>query len=243
MRGLTAFSLVKRSINFNVSKHALALQNFLNITMASNVPYSMKNELMNSGSDDEDSDVSDVATRTRATYKKKKSRVPRPIEPNIQVQNEQEHAGRSGEVSEDRDLGYGDIWSANKFQASSSSYGANSNTRRKTESIGTNSVEFDSEEDVSGWKKETLFWLRHPRIRENWKTVTAAFLLFVAGIAFLLAGIALAAIGQDDDGMKSIIFFVCAAICILPGGYHIIYIYRATKGQRGYNFESIPSFQ
>jgi len=25
-------------------------------------------------------------------------------------------------------------------------------------------------------------WLRHPRIRENWKTVTAAFLLFVAGI-------------------------------------------------------------
>ena len=26
-------------------------------------------------------------------------------------------------------------------------------------------------------------------------------------------------------------------------GYHIIYIYRATKGQRGYNFESIPSFQ
>lgn len=26
-------------------------------------------------------------------------------------------------------------------------------------------------------------------------------------------------------------------------GYHIIYIYRATKGQKGYNFESIPSFQ
>ena len=25
-------------------------------------------------------------------------------------------------------------------------------------------------------------WLRHPRIKENWKTVTAAFLLFVAGI-------------------------------------------------------------
>ena len=25
-------------------------------------------------------------------------------------------------------------------------------------------------------------WLRHPRLRENWKTVTAAFLLFVAGV-------------------------------------------------------------
>ena len=82
--------------------------------MSSNVPYSMRDELLNSESDDEDNDVSDIATRTRATYTKKKSRVPRPIEPNVQVQNEQEHAGRSGEVSEDRDLGYGDIWSANK---------------------------------------------------------------------------------------------------------------------------------
>ena len=31
--------------------------------------------------------------------------------------------------------------------------------------------------------------------------------------------------------------------CLSFAGYHIIYIYRATKGQRGYNFESIPSFQ
>ena len=85
--------------------------------MASNVPYSMRNELLDSGSDDEDSDVSDIATRTRATFtQKKKSRVPRPIEPNVQVQNEQEAATRSGEVSEDRDLGYGDIWSANKVK-------------------------------------------------------------------------------------------------------------------------------
>lgn len=207
--------------------------------MASNVPYSVKNELLNSRSDEEDSDdVSEIATRTRRS--KKKQRAPRPLEPNVQVQNDLEHAERSGEVSEDRDLGYGGVWSANKFQASSSSYGANSD-RRKTESVGGNSLEFDSQEDVSNFKKEALFWLRHPRIRENWKTVTAAFLLFVAGIAFLLAGIILAATKQD--GMKSVIFFVCAAICILPGGYHIIYIYRATKGQRGYNFESIPSFQ
>ena len=85
--------------------------------MASNVPYSMRNAVLDSGSDDEDSDVSDIATRTRATHtKKKKSRVPRPIEPNVQVQNEQEYATRSGEVSEDRDLGYGDIWSANKVK-------------------------------------------------------------------------------------------------------------------------------
>ena len=75
----------------------------------------MENELLNSGSDDEDSDTA-IATRTKATYFAKKTRPPRPIEPNVQVQNHQEHAGRSGEVSEDKDLGYGDIWSANKVK-------------------------------------------------------------------------------------------------------------------------------
>ncbi|XP_022792099.1 transmembrane protein 134-like isoform X1 [Stylophora pistillata] len=206
--------------------------------MASNVPYSKQNELVNSSSEDLDNEEdADIALRTK---KIKKGRIPRPIEPNVQVQNDQDYTGKSGEVSEDKDLGYGDIWSANKFQASSGSFGASSE-RRKTASVGASSLEFDSQEDVSNFKKETLFWLRHPRIKENWKTVTAAFLLFVAGIAFLLAGIILAV--TREDGMKSVIFFVCAAICILPGGYHIIYIYRATKGQRGYNFESIPSFQ
>lgn len=83
--------------------------------MASNVPYSMRNELLNSGTDEEDSDdASEIATRTRQS--KKKARVPRPIEPNVQVQNDQEQAGRSGEVSEDRDLGYGDNWSAKKVK-------------------------------------------------------------------------------------------------------------------------------
>lgn len=189
--------------------------------MASNVPYSKQNELVNSSSEDLDNEEdADIALRTK---KIKKGRIPRPIEPNVQVQNDQDYTGKSGE-----------------FQASSGSFGASSE-RRKTASVGASSLEFDSQQDVSNFKKETLFWLRHPRIKENWKTVTAAFLLFVAGIAFLLAGIILAV--TREDGMKSVIFFVCAAICILPGGYHIIYIYRATKGQRGYNFESIPSFQ
>lgn len=201
--------------------HGLALKIFVAIPMASNVPYSKQNELVNSSSEDLDNEEdADIALRTK---KIKKGRIPRPIEPNVQVQNDQDYTGKSGE-----------------FQASSGSFGASSE-RRKTASVGASSLEFDSQEDVSNFKKETLFWLRHPRIKENWKTVTAAFLLFVAGIAFLLAGIILAV--TREDGIKSVIFFVCAAICILPGGYHIIYIYRATKGQRGYNFESIPSFQ
>ncbi|KAK2574311.1 Transmembrane protein 134 [Acropora cervicornis] len=202
--------------------------------MASMPQQGVNNKILVAESDDEDGDdVSDIATRTRPSYKKNtKSPVPRPVEPKVFVQNEQEAFSRSGEVSEERDLGYGDIWSGKKSNCKSFDAIA----------ILTNSLEFESQEDVtSRWKRETLFWLRHPRIRENWKTVTAAFLLFVAGIAFLLAGIVLAA--TADDGMKSIIFFVCAVICILPGGYHVIYIYRATKGQRGYNFESIPSFQ
>ena len=42
---------------------------------------------------------------------------------------------------------------------------------------------------------------------------------------------------HPDDHAQPTYANVCFA------GYHIIYIYRATKGQRGYNFESIPSFQ
>lgn len=85
--------------------------------MASNVPYSMRNELLNSGSEEDSDDVSEIATRTRRS--KKKERAPRPLEPNVQVRNDLEHAERSGEVSEDRDLGYGGIWSANKVKLNS----------------------------------------------------------------------------------------------------------------------------
>ena len=84
--------------------------------MASNATDFMENELLSSGSDEEElENLSDVATRTRRK-EQKKSRAPRPIEANVRVENEQERAGRSGEVSEDRDLGNGNIWSANKVK-------------------------------------------------------------------------------------------------------------------------------
>lgn len=83
--------------------------------MASNVPYSKQNELLNSSSEDLDNEEdADIALRTKKF--KKKGRIPRPIEPNVQVQNDQDYAGKSEEVSEDKDLGYGDIWSANKVK-------------------------------------------------------------------------------------------------------------------------------
>lgn len=83
--------------------------------MASNVPYSKQNELLNSSSEDLDNEEdADIALRTKKF--KKKGRIPRPIEPNVQVKNDQDYAGKSGEVSEDKDLGYGDIWSANKVK-------------------------------------------------------------------------------------------------------------------------------
>ncbi|XP_046839916.1 transmembrane protein 134-like [Xenia sp. Carnegie-2017] len=85
-------------------------------------------------------------------------------------------------------------------------------------------------------------WYHHPKVRENWKTVAGALFLLVIGMSFLICGIVLSAIPKHD-GPKAVIFFVCAAVCILPGGYHTVYIYRATKGWRGYTFESLPSFR
>lgn len=88
--------------------------------MASMAQHGVNNTILVSESDDEDSDyVSDIATRTRASYMKKtKSPVPRPVEPKVLVQNEQEASSRSGEVSEERDLGFGDIWSGKKVMSS-----------------------------------------------------------------------------------------------------------------------------
>lgn len=89
------------------------------ISMASMPQHGVNNEILVSESDDEDGDdVSDIATRTRPSYKKNtKSPVPRPVEPKVFVQNEQAFS-RSGEVSEERDLGYGDIWSGKKVMSS-----------------------------------------------------------------------------------------------------------------------------
>ncbi|XP_064621051.1 transmembrane protein 134-like isoform X2 [Lineus longissimus] len=84
-------------------------------------------------------------------------------------------------------------------------------------------------------------WLRHPRIRENWNVVLGAFLLLFLGIGLLIVGLAVEIV--KPPGVASFIFFIIGVICLIPGAYHVVYIYMAIKGKRGFGFSNLTTFE
>lgn len=44
------------------------------------------------------------------------------------------------------------------------------------------------------------------------------------------------------SGIQGIVFFIAGFICFIPGAYHVVYIYFAVKGKRGYYFYHLPLF-
>ncbi|XP_074643821.1 transmembrane protein 134-like [Tubulanus polymorphus] len=84
-------------------------------------------------------------------------------------------------------------------------------------------------------------WLRHPKIKENWKFVLMAFLLLLMGIGLVIVGIVIEFI--KPPGVASFIFFIIGIILIIPGAYHVIYVYCAVKGRRGFQFYNIPNME
>ena len=47
---------------------------------------------------------------------------------------------------------------------------------------------------------------------------------------------------SPDMSLQGFVFFVAGLICVIPGGYHVVYIYLAVKGTRGYDFYNLPLF-
>ncbi|KDR22427.1 uncharacterized protein LOC110826896 [Zootermopsis nevadensis] len=84
----------------------------------------------------------------------------------------------------------------------------------------------------SGW--------RHPKIRENWKMVLAAVVLLIVGIGLLVTGAVVICLPMP--GIQAFVFFIAGFICFIPGAYHVVYIYWAVKGKRGYDFYHLPLF-
>ncbi|XP_047005166.1 uncharacterized protein LOC124625771 [Schistocerca americana] len=81
---------------------------------------------------------------------------------------------------------------------------------------------------------------RHPKIRENWKMVLAAVVLLIVGIGLLVTGVVVVCI--PESGIQGFVFFLAGFICFIPGAYHVVYIYWAVKGKRGYDFYHLPLF-
>ncbi|GJQ81347.1 hypothetical protein Trydic_g20559 [Trypoxylus dichotomus] len=63
----------------------------------------------------------------------------------------------------------------------------------------------------------------HPKVRENWRMVLAATTLLFIGIGLLATGTM--ALAEPS-----------------AGAYHVVYIYLAAKGKRGYHFHNLPLF-
>lgn len=86
---------------------------------------------------------------------------------------------------------------------------------------------------------DTYCW-RHPKVRENWRTVLAAATLLVIGTGLIAMGAY--AIAEPHNGSQAAVFFVAGFICFVPGAYHVVYIWLAARGYRGFDFYHLPLF-
>jgi len=95
------------------------------------------------------------------------------------------------------------------------------------------------DEDSDGFDP-TMPWWKHPKVRENWKMVLAALALFFIGLGLSVAGMVIMFL--PINGLQGIVFFIAGIICFIPGAYHVVYIYFAVKGKRGFDFSFLPLF-
>ena len=91
--------------------------------------------------------------------------------------------------------------------------------------------------------KESIKALLPDELRTYWKVVILATVLLLAGFTFLGIAVYIVTLPSNQgDGPHSYVFFLCAFICIIPGGYHVVYIYNACVGKEGYHFEALPKY-
>ncbi|KAJ8984154.1 hypothetical protein NQ317_017805 [Molorchus minor] len=81
---------------------------------------------------------------------------------------------------------------------------------------------------------------KHPKVRENWRMVLAATTLLIIGIGLLATGII--TLSEPNSGLQGAVFLLAGFICFVPGAYHVVYIYLAANGKRGYHFHNLPLF-
>ena len=81
---------------------------------------------------------------------------------------------------------------------------------------------------------------QHPRVRRNWRMILAATSLLIVGLLLLSLGVY--AIVEPDSNMQATVFIVAGLICFIPGAYHVIYVFLAARGFRGYHFHNLPLF-
>ncbi|KAM4636918.1 transmembrane protein 134 [Discoglossus pictus] len=85
-----------------------------------------------------------------------------------------------------------------------------------------------------------ISWTRHPLVQKNKKVVLSSFLLLIVGLALVFVGVGLQV--SPSPALSSAIFFVPGFLLLIPGVYHVIFIYCAVRGRRGFQFFYLPYF-
>ncbi|XP_077310912.1 transmembrane protein 134 isoform X4 [Lithobates pipiens] len=88
--------------------------------------------------------------------------------------------------------------------------------------------------------QECFSWTRHPLVQKNKKVVVSSFLLLLLGLVFVFVGIGLQV--SPSPAVSSAIFFVPGFLLLIPGVYHVIFIYCAVRGRHGFQFFYLPYF-
>ena len=88
--------------------------------------------------------------------------------------------------------------------------------------------------------RNTVWW-KNPRVKKNPKTILAALSLLLIGVGFFIGAIT-EVIMLHTTTDRTVIFIIISLLTALPGGYQTHYIYRVLKGDAGYHFSGIPSF-
>ncbi|ENN75047.1 hypothetical protein HUJ04_001254 [Dendroctonus ponderosae] len=107
-------------------------------------------------------------------------------------------------------------------------------TSRDSDSLIQDYYECSSDENIH----KSCF--THPKVRENWRMVLAATTLLIIGTGLLVTGTL--TLNEPHSMLQSSVFLLAGFICFIPGAYHVVYIYLAAKGKRGYQFHNLPLF-
>lgn len=106
-------------------------------------------------------------------------------------------------------------------------------TSRDSDSLIQESYEYSTHD-------ESRSCFKHPKVRENWRMVLAATTLLIVGVGLLIMGTL--TLAKPRSGLQGSVFLLAGFICFVPGAYHVVYIYLAAKGKRGYHFHNLPLF-
>ncbi|XP_050311858.1 transmembrane protein 134 [Anthonomus grandis grandis] len=113
-------------------------------------------------------------------------------------------------------------------------YKSVTDTSRDSDSLIHDSYDWSREEDFH----RSCF--THPKVRENWRMVLAATILLLIGMGLLVTGTL--TLSEPNSVLQASVFLLAGFICFIPGAYHVVYIYLAAKGKRGYHFHNLPLF-